>query len=105
MPVDESKLSEEEKVVYDALRDILDPEFGFSIVDAGFIDEVKVEDGRVKVVYHLSAPFCPSIFALQIGLNIKYKLHSIPFVRESEVVLIDHWQSEEINKAIKEYKP
>jgi metal-sulfur cluster biosynthetic enzyme len=105
MPIDESKLSGDELIVYNALKDIIDPEFGFSIVEAGFIDEIKVEDGKVKVVYHLSAPFCPSIFALQIGLNIKHKLHSIPFVRESEVVLIDHWQSEEINKAIREYKP
>jgi metal-sulfur cluster biosynthetic enzyme len=105
MPVDESKLSRDELIVYNALKDIVDPEFGFSIVEAGFIDEIKVEDGKVRVVYHLSAPFCPSIFALQIGLNIKHKLHSISFVRESEVILIDHWQSEEINKAINEYKP
>lgn len=105
MPVDESKLSEEERIVYDALKDIRDPEFGFSIVEAGFIDEVKVEDGRVRVIYHLSAPFCPPIFALRIGLDIKHKLHSIPFIRESEVILVDHWQSEEINKAIRDYKP
>ncbi|MBS7642025.1 MAG: iron-sulfur cluster assembly protein [Candidatus Bathyarchaeia archaeon] len=105
MPVDESKLSEEERIVYNALKDIRDPELGFSIVEAGFIDEVKVEDGRARIIYHLSAPFCPPIFALQIGLDIKHKLHSLPFIRESEVILVDHWQSEEINKAIRDYKP
>lgn len=105
MPLDESKLSEEERKVYEVLKDVVDPEFGFSIVEAGFIDEVKVEGGKAKIRYHLSAPFCPPMFALHIGMEIKRRAVSLPFVEEAEVYLTDHWNADQVNKMLREYKP
>ncbi|MDQ7056580.1 MAG: iron-sulfur cluster assembly protein [Persephonella sp.] len=45
--------------IYRALKNILDPEIGFNIVDLGLVYDVEVNDGKVKVKMTLSSPSCP----------------------------------------------
>src|SRR5262249_21892003 len=45
--------------VTEALRDIVDPELGLSVVDLGLIYGVHIDGGRVRVVMTLTAPGCP----------------------------------------------
>jgi metal-sulfur cluster biosynthetic enzyme len=45
--------------VTDALRVILDPELGMSVVDLGLIYDVTIDRGRVHVTMTLTAPGCP----------------------------------------------
>jgi ATP-binding protein involved in chromosome partitioning len=45
--------------VLDALRPIVDPDFGKSIVDLGFITNLKVEGGKVSFAIELTTPACP----------------------------------------------
>jgi len=51
-PLDESR-------VLDALRPIVDPDFGKSIVDLGFIKNLRIEDDRVAFDIELTTPACP----------------------------------------------
>ncbi len=48
-----------EQQVLEALRPIIDPDFGKSIVDLGFVKNVAIDGGRVAFTIELTTPACP----------------------------------------------
>ena len=42
-----------------ALRDVLDPELGMSVVDLGLIYDVRIDGGRVHITMTLTTQGCP----------------------------------------------
>ena len=52
-----SRVSESE--VLNALRPIVDPDFGKSIVDLGFVKDLRIEGGRIAFKIELTTPACP----------------------------------------------
>ncbi|MHC1770749.1 MAG: metal-sulfur cluster assembly factor [Flexilinea sp.] len=47
------------ELLKDALRSVLDPELGYSVIDLGLIRNVTVTDKHVLVTMILTTPFCP----------------------------------------------
>ena len=45
--------------ILDKLKGIYDPEIPINIVDLGFIRDVKVKNGEVRIKMTLTNPFCP----------------------------------------------
>jgi metal-sulfur cluster biosynthetic enzyme len=45
--------------IWDALREVYDPEIPISIVDLGLVRKIKQVDGEVIITMILTAPFCP----------------------------------------------
>ena len=45
--------------VLEALRPIVDPDFGKSIVELGFVKNVEIEGGNVRFTIELTTPACP----------------------------------------------
>jgi ATP-binding protein involved in chromosome partitioning len=96
-------MSEDQRIseaIREKLATVVDPEIGVPITEMNLVDEVKVEGGNAVVTFHLTMPFCPPIFALQIAKDIKEKAQAVAGVRSIRVQLIKHVNSDEINKAV-----
>ena len=49
-----------EESVYEAIKEIIDPEIGINIVDMGLIYEVDIDDTKVDITMTLTSPGCPA---------------------------------------------
>ncbi len=67
------------------LEKVIDPEIGIPITKMGLIDEVKVEKGKVTIIYHFTVPFCP--LAAKITSDIKNTVMKIKGVKSVELKL------------------
>lgn len=64
--MDEDSLSPKEKEVFEALKNVIDPELGVSLVDLGLIYSVEVDDQNVcHINWTLTTMGCPIIELLQ----------------------------------------
>jgi len=86
--------------INDALGKIIDPELGRPITDLKLIDKLEVTDGNVEIYFHLTAPFCPPVFALKIASDIKSGILSVPGVTGAKVTLRGHYLAEAVNKQV-----
>ncbi len=83
------------------LEKVVDPEIGLPITEMHLVDEISIqESGEVLVKYHLTAPFCPPIFAEDIGMNIKSLTSKLEGVRKVIVLLHGHALAKEINERV-----
>jgi len=98
--MDASKLSPKEKEILEKMKIVVDPEINCPITDMELLDEIKVEGNKAKVTYHLTAPFCPPVFALYIGRQIKEKAKEVPGISDVKVVLQNHMKAKEITETI-----
>lgn len=90
----------QESAITEAMSRIMDPELGRSITDLKLIDKMTVAGGSVELEFHLTAPFCPPIFALKIASDIKAGLLSVPGVTEAKVTLRGHYLADAVNKQV-----
>jgi metal-sulfur cluster biosynthetic enzyme len=82
------------------LREIIDPEVGLDLVTLNTIENLEVsDDGKVKVVFRPTTPFCP--LGVQLALSIKKSLKEIEEVKEVEVEVIDFIYAEQTNELLK----
>ncbi len=86
--------------ITERLSKVIDPELGRSITDLKLVDKLQVDGGRVDVEFHLTAPFCPPVFALKIASDIKAAVMASPGVTEASVVLRGHYLAEAVNKQV-----
>jgi ATP-binding protein involved in chromosome partitioning len=90
----------DETAINAALSKIMDPELGRPITDLKLIDKMVVTGDSVDLEFHLTAPFCPPIFALKIAGDIKAGLLSVPGVTDAKVTLRGHYLAEAVNKQV-----
>lgn len=73
--------------VYDALRQVEDPELGMDVVEIGLIYDITFPDaGKVKVSYSLTSPACPA--GPEITQSIVDTVRAIPGVDTVEPELV-----------------
>ena len=82
------------------LSKIIDPELGRSITEMNLIDRLDVSGSSVDVEFHLTAPFCPPVFALKIASDIKSSVLATRGVSEARVVLRGHYLADAVNKQV-----
>lgn len=76
-----------EEQIREALRPVVDPEIGISVVDLGMIREVEVEGDAVEVKMVLTTPFCP--LAGMITEQVREAAAGVEGVEEAKVTLLD----------------
>ena len=87
--------------VKNELAKVVDPEIGVPITEMNLVDEIDIsKDSEVTIKYHLTMPFCPPVFALAIGQDIKRRVSSIQGVTKVTAILSNHQMADEINKRI-----
>ena len=86
--------------VLEALGSVRDPELDEPLPGLGFVSGLEVEGGTVRVHLRLPTYFCAPNFAYLMVADADAAVRSVPGVRQAEVVLDDHFTSEEINSGI-----
>jgi metal-sulfur cluster biosynthetic enzyme len=77
-----------EAQIREALRPVMDPEMGMSVVDMGMVRHIELDDeGNVEVKMVLTAPFCP--LAGFITEQARRAVAAVPGVKEASVTLLD----------------
>ncbi|MCL5734690.1 MAG: iron-sulfur cluster assembly protein, partial [Actinobacteria bacterium] len=71
---------------------------GRSIAERELIDEVTVDGDQVRIVFHLTVPFCPEVFATHIGHEIRRKALEVPGISKAIVRVKDHLQCDALNQ-------
>ncbi len=84
------------------LAQVVDPEVGVAITEMDLVDEIGIDEktGTVTVGFHLTAPFCPPMFALEIAQDIKRRLLTLDGVKEVKVSMTGHFMADEINRRV-----
>lgn len=74
------------KQIYEALKRVIDPEVGYSIVDMGLVYDVVIKGSEVLVKMTLTSPGCP--LASTIEKMVKDEALSVPFVSKVKFELV-----------------
>ena len=74
------------KQVEKALKKVIDPEIGISILDMGLIKNIKIKDSEVKITMTLTVPFCP--LRNYIVEDVKKKVREVENVKKVEVEMV-----------------
>ena len=84
------------------LAQVVDPEVGVPITEMDLVDDIGIdnETGVVSVGFHLTAPFCPPMFALEIAQDIKKRVSALEGVKEVKISMTGHFMAEEINRRV-----
>lgn len=92
----------EKTAIVKELSQVVDPEVGVPITEMDLVDDIGINDatGTVSVGFHLTAPFCPPMFALEIAQDIKRRLSALDGVKEVKISMTGHFMAEEINRRV-----
>lgn len=76
----------DEIAAIEALRQVIDPEIGYNIVDLGLVYSVVIADGIAKVKMTLTTPGCPMHDSIADG--VKNALLNLEGIADAEVELV-----------------
>ena len=48
-----------EEEIFEALRNVIDPEIGLNVVELGLIRDLDIDEDNTKITMILTTPFCP----------------------------------------------
>ncbi|QQG49195.1 MAG: DUF59 domain-containing protein [archaeon] len=100
-----SEVKVEATAIEAEMSKIIDPELGRPITDLKLIDKVQVDGGHVDLEFHLTAQYCPPVFALKIASDIKKGLLAVNGVKDAKVTLRGHYLADAVNKQVNKPAP
>jgi len=88
--------------VLDALSDVWDPELDEPITELGFVSDLEIKGETINIRLRLPTYFCAPNFAYLMVADAREAILSVPGVRWANVILDDHYASDEINGGVNE---
>ncbi|MFH1238606.1 MAG: iron-sulfur cluster assembly protein [bacterium] len=85
-----------ETEVMKALGTIIEPGSGVSLIDLGMVENVEVEDNKVKIKLGINFDFSLTPSTIYIINSIKKKLHSMSDVDRVDVELLSQVWEEQV---------
>lgn len=91
------------ETVLAALREVLDPELGYNVVDLGLVYRLEIGDGRVRAGMTMTTPGCPAQDYILSGVT--GRLRQIPGVEAVDVALVwdPPWSPDRMSPAAKSF--
>jgi metal-sulfur cluster biosynthetic enzyme len=89
-----------EKAVLDALRRVFDPELDESIVELGFVGEVRVDGDTVELGLRLPTFWCAPNFSYLMAHDARVAVLQVDGVRQVRIDLKDNAYSDEISVGV-----
>ena len=71
--------------IRDALRGVIDPELGHNIIDLGFVYDISVAGGAVRITMTATTPGCPAVHFLKEG--VANAAARVPGVRSVDIAM------------------
>lgn len=62
---------EKAEALLEALKDVIDPELGYNVVDLGLIYSVTVDRGQAEIVMTMTTPGCPAADYIEAGVRAR----------------------------------
>lgn len=87
--------------IRDALRVVIDPELGENIVDLGFVYDISVSAGAVRITMTATTPGCPATSFLKEG--VENAIADVPGVGSVDVTMTfdPPWTPSRIEPAVR----
>lgn len=86
--------------VLEALKTVMDPETGMSMVDMQLINKIEEVEGAVAIEFMPSSPMCPIAFYL--ADEIKKAAMKVEGVKKVRINCKGHMMEDQINKTVNE---
>lgn len=94
---DKARLAE----IWELLATVVDPELDEPVTDMGFISRVDVDERDcVHVDFRLPTYWCAANFAFMMASDMRDVLRTLPWVKDTNIVLGEHMYTEKINNGI-----
>ncbi|MUW14094.1 DUF59 domain-containing protein [Halorubrum sp. CBA1125] len=92
--------------IQSALKPVTDPELDRSIVELGYVDEIRVEAGgngaHVRVAFTLPTAWCSPAFAWMMAVDARDAVEALPSVDDCTIELREHMHETEVNHGVNE---
>lgn len=89
-----------EDEIREKLWEVRDPEFGRSIMERNLVDDIRVQSDTAHIIFHLTVPFCPDVFALHIGREIRKKAQEVPEIKRVVLTVQQHIKADMLNRTL-----
>lgn len=87
----------------EALRDVIDPELGYNVVDLGLIYSIQVEGGRCEIIMTMTTPGCPAAGYIEGG--VRERARQVEGIDEVDVAVVwmPPWEPSMMSDEAKRY--
>ena len=69
-----------------ALKDVIDPELGYNIVDLGLVYGIELDGARAVITMTMTTPGCPAAGYIENG--VRQRADMLPGLDETDVVVV-----------------